>query len=149
MKKVKILLYILIFAGLFFIPLESVEIANLEPVQGVWVYEENGNIVLETDTEAKGIGITVAEAMSDMKEHSPGVIYLDTAQYLFVSETAQEQISALQPYLKASVRLCKWEGQGSLKNAIEYADAHKVGVKLSKWESVGNLPELPTKIGNK
>ena len=139
----RIVLYVVILAALFFVPLQRVEIANLEPIQAVWMYRENGNIVLETDTEDEGSGVTVADALADMKNNSSGIVYLDTAQYLFVSETAKEDIYAIQPYLKNSVQLCIWNGQGELKSAEEYADSHKICLKIREWEKIGNLPELP------
>lgn len=139
----RIVLYVVILAALFFVPLQRVEIANLEPIQAVWMYRENGNIVLETDTEDEGSGVTVADALADMKNNSSGIVYLDTAQYLFVSETAKEEIYAIQPYLKNSVQLCIWNGQGELKSAVEYADSHKICLKIRAWEKIGNLPELP------
>lgn len=139
----RIVLYVLILAALFFVPLQRVEIANLEPIQAVWMYRENGNVVLETDTEDKGSGVTVADALTDMKNNSSGIVYLDTAQYLFVSEAATEEIRVAQPYLKNSVRLCIWDGQGDFENAVKYADSHKIGLKIREWEKVGNLPELP------
>ena len=45
-------------------------VADLEPVQAVAVYMEGGDIVLETDTEDKGSGNTVGEALKDLKENS-------------------------------------------------------------------------------
>ena len=138
----RIVLYVVILAALLFVPLQRVEIANLEPIQAVWMYRENGNIVLETDTEEKGRGVTVVDALTDMKNNSSGIVYLDTAQYLFVSEIAKKEIYAIQPYLKKSVRLCRWDGNGELKSAVEYADSHKIGLKIRRWDSLGILPEL-------
>ena len=137
------LLYAVILGALFFAPLNRVEIANLEPIQAVWMYYADGELVLETDTEDKGSGVTAAEALDAMKSSSPGIIYLDTAQYLFVSEDAQAQISALQPYVKDAVRLCLWDGQGNIADAVKYADAHKLGEKMKSWKQGGKLPEIP------
>lgn len=135
-------LYALILAALLFAPLERTEIANLEPVQGVWMYVEDGKIVLETDTEDKGIGATAEEALRNMKQQSAGIIYLDTAQYLLVTE-AEDQIPMLKPYLKGAVRLCRWSGKGKLSEAVEYADAHAMGLKLRDWKTDVKLPNLP------
>ncbi len=149
MKILRAILYALILSSLFFAPLQQIKIANLEPVQAVWLYQDNGNIVLETDTEDTGSGSTVEAALEDMKQKSPGIIYLDTAKYLFVAESGQEKMSALSPYLKGSVRVCRWDGQGSIAEAVQYADSHKMGLKLKKWEASSNLPELPPLKGNK
>lgn len=140
----RIVIYIMILAALFFAPLQRIEIANLEPIQAVWMYTKGSNVVLETDTEDVGSGATAADALADMKRNSSGIIYLDTAQYLFVSRSAMQNISAVQPYLKDSARLCIWDGQGDISDAAKYAESHKIGIKIGKWKDVGNLPELPS-----
>lgn len=143
------LLYAMILGALFFAPLQSVEIANLKPIQAVWLDVKNGEVFLLTDTEDSGFGATVDEALADMKHSSSGIVYLDTAQYLFVSESAEQKIVAIEPYLKASVMLCKWDGQGNIKEAVKYADSHKIGVKLKCRNNVGKLPEMTLLKSNK
>ncbi len=143
MKVIRVSLYALILISLLFVPLQRIEIANLEPIEAVWMSLENDNIVLLTDTDDKGSGITVEKALSDMKEKSPGIVYLDTAQFLFVSDSALKEISAIGSFVKGKIRLCKWDGEGDIKDAVKYADSHNMGVKLSKWNDLGKLPELP------
>lgn len=143
MKTLREILYALILVSLFFVPLQRVEIANLEPVQAVWVYEENETVFLETDTEDKGAGGTVAEALADMQQNSTGIIYLDTAQFLLVADGAEQQISSLRAYVKGSVRLCQWDGQGSIADAVKYADSHKIGQKIKNWTQGSKITELP------
>ena len=143
MRTVRVILYILILGALFFVPLQRMEIANLEPIQAVWMHSENGNILLETDTKDKGSGTTVESALADMKHKSEGVVYLNTAEYLFVSESAIDEILRVQPYMNDSVRLCKWDGQGDISEATRYADSRKLGVKIREWNSDSKMPELP------
>ncbi len=138
----RIILYILILGALFFAPVESAEVAKLEPVQAVWMYMENDSVVLETDTEDKGSGATVEGALADMKRRSAGIIYLDTAQYVLVTG-AEQQIPALEQLLKGSVRLCLWSGNGELAEAVKYADAHEIGTKVRDWKPNDKLPNLP------
>jgi hypothetical protein len=126
-----------------FVPLQRIEIANLNPVEAVWMSLKNGDIVLLTDTENEGRGITFEKALLDMKENSPGVVYIDTAKFLFVSDSALTEISKVRPFIKGTIQLCKWEGQGTIKDAVKYADSHNVGVKLCEWSNIGKLPELP------
>ena len=112
----RIIIYCIILAGILWIPVEKSEIRDLEPIQAVWMYMENGEVVLVTDTEDEGRGESVSEALDVMKEKSSGIIYLDTAQFLLVSETAQEKVSEIIPFLKAKVKVGLWEG-GNLKEA--------------------------------
>lgn len=139
----RMILYALILGALWFAPLNRIEIANLEPIEAVWMHLENNAVVLKTDTEDEGIGATVEEALADMKQNSTGMIYLDTARYLFIDEEAQERIGEIADYLRRSVRLCKWDGIGSLQEVVKYVDAHKIGEKLQNWKPSGKLPNLP------
>jgi len=138
----RMILYALILGALVFAPLDRIEIAALEPIEAVWMHLENGNVVLETDTEDKGVGVTVAEALADMKNNSSGIIYLDTARYLFLDEEVRERIGEMAAYVKRSVRLCQWDGIGSLREIAKYADAHKIGEKMQRWKLSGKLPNL-------
>ena len=110
----RIVIYALILAALFFAPVERLDVAKLEPVQAVAIYKENDMVVLETDTEDKGSGKTAEEALQNMKQNTPTVIYLDTAEYLLVAEEAKWDVEALRQYLKPSVKVSAYTG-GSVK----------------------------------
>ena len=138
----RIIIYCIILAGILWIPVERMEIRDLEPIQAVWMYREEGEFVLKTDTEDEGRGESVQEALEDMKEKSSGIVYLDTAQFLLVSDNAQEQIGELAPYLKGKVKISLWEG-GEIQEAARYMQSHKIGVKLARWRESVNLPKLP------
>ena len=70
-------------------------------------------------------------------------MYLDTAEYLLVSLSAHQKIPDVIPYVKPSVKLCSWNGEGKLEYAIKYIDSHKIGIKLRKWNCMDILPEIP------
>lgn len=127
MRKV---LYVLLLVALLFVPLNRVNVADLLPVEAVAVYMDGDWVVLETDTEHTGRGTTVKEALADLKENTPAVVYLDTAEYLLVSADAAEQIDSLRPYLKSSVKVCMCMAPGRVKDVVEYLEIH------------GDLPRL-------
>lgn len=137
------LLYILIVIGILALPVRPTDVGELEPIQAVWLSSENGAVTLETDTEDKGTGKTVAEALEKMKRSSPGIVYLDTAQFLLVSKNAVALIPEIQLYLKDAVKICLWEGETSVADAAAYMRAHKIGVRLSRWHADVKLPNLP------
>lgn len=116
----RIVIYIVILLSLTLAPVKPLDLANLEPVQTVSVRYEQNKIILETDTENRGEGETVAEAVADLKKKSPGVIYLDTAQYLLITKDAVHYIEDLGNYLKDRVLVCLWDGRGSIKMADKY-----------------------------
>lgn len=131
--------------GTLLLPTQKQDVGDLEPIQAVWLRIEDGNIVLQTDTDDVGIGTDVHQALEDMKLHSPGIVYLDTAEYLLADENAVDRIKELKGILKGSVRVCLWEGEGEVADAARYMQSHKSGVKLENWKQE-NLPEKLPKI---
>lgn len=128
----RMVLYVVIIASLCLIPLERLNVADLEPVQVVAVYREAGQVILETDTGDLGKGTDVQQALADMKAHTHTVIYLDTAEYLLVEAGAEEQARILSAKLKGGVRVAPYNG-GDLQQEAKYADLHNDLPKLRKW----------------
>lgn len=139
----KIILYIFIMTGTLLLPTEKQDVANLEPIQAVWLRSENEKLILQTDTEDIGIGRTVAEALADMKLHSPGIVYLDTAEYLLVDENATTHIQELNGMLRKSVHVSLWNGEGELVEAARYMQSHKSGMELGDWAQGTELEKIP------
>ena len=129
------LIYMLLLAALLFIPLQRVNIADLLPIETLAVYMEEGQVVLETDTTHKGIGETVEQALAALKENTSKVVYLDTAEYLLISEDAAEQIEALRAHLKDSVKVAVCEAKGKVKEAAEYLRLHQKMPTLEQWKN--------------
>ncbi len=130
MRKVA---YVVIISLLFLAPVKRLDVAKLQPVQTVGIYTEPGAVVLETDTNNVGRGETVAEAVSDLEKNTPGVIYLDTAEYLLISKDAQTHIDALREYLRPSVKVCLWETNDGIDMAAQFLSEEKNLPKLKNW----------------
>ena len=135
------IIYIVILALLFFAPVERVDVAKLLPIQAVAIYLEADTVVLETDTEDKGRGEDASKALDALKENTPAVVYLDTAEYLLVSEEAVSLVDELRPYLKPSVKVCVCDASGSVKNAAKYLDVHADLPELRHWDATKYLSE--------
>ena len=127
------LLYAVILVALWFVPLERLDIAKLLPVQAVAMYMENNNVVLETDTGNIGRGEDASKALEHLKETTPAVVYLDTAEYLLVSENAVSKAGELAQYIKPSVKVCVCDAAGRVKDATQYLDVHGNLPKLRDW----------------
>lgn len=145
----RIFLYCLILGALIVIPVEKLDVGDLEPVQAVWAHKENGKIVLETDTNDRGTGATVKEALADMKNCCPGIIYLDTAQFLLLSEEVTGELAQIGAYLKDKVEVCLWDGQGEIEDAAKYMSAHRNGIRLKEITETDKLPKIERIQGNK
>lgn len=129
----RILLYIVILALLFLAPVQRLDVAKLEPVQTVAIRIVDGQVVLETDTKNKGQGGTVQAAIDDLEENTPGVIYLDTAQYLLITEDAAAHAEELEKHLRPSVKVSLWDGQGSVEQAAEFLEIRPDLLTLRRW----------------
>ena len=133
MKWFRWILYIAILLMLYVAPLERLDVAKLLPIQAVAVYTEGDSVVLETDTENKGKGASIADALQDLKENTPAVVYLDTAEFLMVSESAVSEMEEIKNYLKPSVKVCVCDAAGKVKDTAKYLDVHRKLPKLKDW----------------
>ena len=140
----RVLIYIGILALLFAAPVERSDVGMLRPVQVVSVYSENGWVVLETDTEDKGYGMSALEALQNLKETSNGIIYLDTAQYLLITADTVGAVEELRQYLKPGVRLCMAVKQLPLKEVSRFFGVHGRLPRLKGWSEGEKLPVLGT-----
>jgi len=118
----RVLLYICILALLPFAPVERLDVAKLEPVQTVAVSLEAGEIIIQTDTQNRGQGQSVKEAVQNLESNTPGVIYLDTAQYLLLTKEAISYCRELQIYMKPFVRVSLWDGKGNVEEAAKFLE---------------------------
>ena len=138
----RILFYILLLAFVLVVPVERVDIATLRPVQTVAVTFANKECCIVTDTGNLGVGENALSALEDLKRTTPGIIYLDTADYLLVSEGAQEQAQMLRSYMSDSVRVYQLLGTPDLEEVSAYLQIHDGGVRLSRWKPGMQLPVL-------
>lgn len=131
----RVVLYIVILALLFLAPVKKLDVAKLEPVQTVAICIEEDAVVVKTDTENSGRGENVDEAINDLEQTTPGVIYLDTAQYLLVGEDAVNYVDALRRYLKPSVKVCLWDEEGNVTDAAKYLAVRSDLPEIRDWKT--------------
>lgn len=128
-------LYVALLVPLFFVPLNRVNVADLLPIEAVAIYMDGDQVVLETDAEYKGAGETAEKALAALKENTPAVVYLDTAEYLLVDPDAVEQAEALRSHLKPSVKVCVCRAAGKVKYTTQYLEVHGDLPCLKDWET--------------
>ena len=132
-----VLIYLVIIA-----PVKRADVGKLEPVEVVYLSEQDERVVLNTDTGGTGHGKNVHEALEDLKETTAGVVYLDTAEFLLLKENATKYIDDLRDILKKSVKVCFVEGEIDLKKAAKYLSIHKNLPLLRLWNTEEKLPFL-------
>ena len=138
----RIALYIAITLAVLALPVERTDVADLRPVQTVALYKTAEGYRLETDTLDYGIGKTVDEAYRDLLDSTPGVIYLDTADYLLISQDAIQAVEPLRKYLKKGVRICAAVGEGDLAAVSKFLSVQTGLQPLKHWKTGEQLPVL-------
>lgn len=136
------IIYALILLAAFAVPVEKADVAQLRPIEVIYICKDADAVVLKTDTDDIGIGHDALSALEDMKLTSPAVIYLDTAEYLLIGDGAQEAAKQLKGVLKNSVQLCETDDNIELKDVAEYLPVHGNLPDFKDWEAGEKLPVL-------
>lgn len=136
------ILYILITVAALLVPVRFADVADLRPVQTVALYKTAQGYRIETDTEDYGEGKTVEAAFANLKETTPGVIYLDTADYFLIFRGAESGGVYMRKYLKSDVGVCSAVGQGKLQEVSKFLSAQGELQPLHQWKTGQKLPVL-------
>ncbi len=139
--------YILALAAAVAVPMRGTDVGKLQPVGLIQIYKEGESLVIITDSGDSGVGTTIQEAFENLEDTTPGVIFLDTADFLLVSREVGSQIKEVEGYLKPSVRICVAQERVDPKQASEYLSVHHPGVKLKDEPSLEIAPELVQENG--
>ena len=120
----RLIIYVIAIAAALLIPEWGTDVGKLQPVELVFLYIDEGAIVLETDTGNMGRGETLDAAYEDLELTTPGTLFLDTAEYLLVARSARTLAQQMKDYLKPATYVCQAEMGTDLAMAAEYLDVH-------------------------
>ena len=126
MRKIRnrrIVLY-MVALSLLLLGGRGTEIGSLRPVEVVQIYEKSGILFLKTDTGDMGWGLTVNQAVTKLKDTTPGVIYLDTADYLLLGKDTERYLLSMRRYLKNKTRMVYSPEDMDLEAAAGYLRIH-------------------------
>ena len=138
----RILLYIIILALLFFAPVQAADVGKLQPVELVLLDARQGSVCLYTDTGDAGEGETVTQALQIMKKNASRLIYLDTATCLLVTPAAERYIADVAQYLDGDVRICFAYAETDLEEAAKYLQIHRDQPTIKAWKQGKTVPFL-------
>ena len=138
----RLLLYLPILLAAFLIPVESNDVGELSPVCVVRLGKLGENILIQTDSGNIGIGDTPTSALQNLKDTTPGIVYLDTARYLLVEESALDEVAELKNALKPQVRICLAEGPVLGEETDAFLASKDILPRLEDWEKGAELPVL-------
>ena len=138
----RIIIYVLILIALLFVPVQDNDIGKLQPVEVVQVYRQGQQVTIRTDTGDMGVGNTAQLALQNLKDTTPGYIYLDTAEYLLLNTKAAQDVEQLRSVLKKNLQICVAESELDLQLAAKFLPAHGKLPRLKGWHMGDKLPEL-------
>ena len=127
----RLLLYMFAFAVMLLAD-RGTDIGSLRPVELVQLRQWNGLLILETDTGDRGWGLNIDQAVSKLKETTPGQIYLDTAEFLLLEEGTEMYLPHLAEYLKKKTRVAYAAADVNLEDATAYLRIHKPSELINK-----------------
>ena len=138
----RLLLYGLILTVVWVLPIEHLDVAQLQPVEVIAIYPQGDRVILTTDTGDIGIGNDAMAALENMRKTSTAVIYLDTAEFLLFSPGAEREVEALRSELKNKVKICNVSQPVDLEDAAKYLSVHGDLPCLRQWQPGQTLPIL-------
>ena len=125
MRKWFFCLLALVLLGLLSrLPHSARDVAKLDPVRVVWISEEAGKIIVETDTGDSGTGMDLSEAAAALKQNADGEIFLETAEFLILdpSVPVTEELFVL---LRPDCGVFFSVEQPDMENVADYLSIHK------------------------
>ncbi len=131
---------------LLFLGETGIRLEELKPVQLVYVREENGQVILETDTGDTGEGGDFNCALENMKDRASGRIFLETAELLVLTENGVCCLPQIYEKLRPAAEVCLAEGELEPEAAAEFLTVHKPDVTLQQLRS-GEKPGSAEKQG--
>ncbi len=121
------------------------DVAQLEPVEVVYVDVDEGIYIVSTDTGQQGRGITLAGAIDGLKQGASGKVFLETAEHLLVSPAARESLPRLLQLLRPDCSLALAQSEPNMVTVARFLDTHRPGLTLNDYRALRReLPVLYT-----
>ena len=141
--------FIMVAAALLLLPEgQQTDISHLHPVQLLYIYKEEGKIVLETDVGDKGKGETLPDAVKNLHATSEGELFLETVEYLLVTEETKSMILELGDIVRPATNLVVALTGVNTEKAVQYLEIRRPEVTLLDYRTgVKELPKLVEKEG--
>lgn len=116
---------------------QRTDAGNLQPVALLQLYRQGTTLVIETDTGDEGRGETLSLAFENLKQTTPGVIFLETADFLLVTADAVRYLPELTDILRPGTEVLLISQTVDAESAAKYLDCHRTGITLQKHRFEG------------
>lgn len=135
MKKIRVWVWLAVLAvGVWMLPFQSSDVAELVPLEVLVVTLEENQITLDGGT-CIGRGFSWSEAVQDLRQGAPGEAFLGTIKYIVLCGDASELLlqaawdSSLRP--AAEICLCS-PTPPDVERTAKLLSAHQSGVTLQQ-----------------
>ncbi len=129
---------LILTAVLGWMPFEGSDVAKLEPVEVVWVQQVADSVRVKTDTDNMGTGKNLSAAFQNLKDSTPGRVFLETADYVLINQEAASILPELAQYLRPASGVCILESNAELDEIAQFLNAHSPKVSLLDCQK-GNI----------
>lgn len=124
------------------------DVAQLAPVEAVWLTQQAQTVCLVTDTGDAGYGMSVWEALQDMKASASGMVFLETADYLIVEQGKEELLEQVYEILRPSCQVCVCDEMPQMPDVAKFLSVHEPSTTLRQLRNADMpIPLLKDTMG--
>lgn len=124
--------------GLF----RGTDVAKLEPVELVRLRQTASGIEVQTDTGSFGLGVTVTDAVENMKDTASGEIFLDTAEYVVLTGLDEHILAELMTCFRPSCKILFLAGAARPEELSAFLRSRPQKLTLLDWRLTGRQPPV-------
>ena len=129
-------------------PFSKSDVAQLQPVELLFVSMTSEGVRVATETGDLGEGEDLKGAMRDLEESAVGKVFLETAEYLLVTDGARGLLPELTSIMRPGCAVCVAPEEVNMEKAAEYLNIHRPEVTLNDyWADQTDLPRLKEEEG--
>lgn len=110
--------------ALLLLPQRGTEVGKLLPVETLLIEKQAGQYRVSTDTGHTARGDSLEKAVDALRAEAPGILFLDTADYVLLTGEAEECTEKLPNYVRPGTRVYKLEGTVELSEIGPYLKTH-------------------------
>ena len=134
---------LVVVAALGYMPFSGSDVADLQPVELIYVKTVENGIEVRTDTGDLGRGEILGQAFADLKATAVGEVFLDTADFLLIHQNDEALLQELTGILRPACNVCVIKEEIDMKAAAAYLRTGKTNVTLQQIRTgQGSAPLL-------
>lgn len=129
--------------ALLLLPQRGTEVGKLLPVETLLIEKQAGQYRVSTDTGHTARGDSLEKTVDTLRAEAPGILFLDTADYVLLTGEAEECTEKLPNYVRPGTRVYKLEGTVELSEIGPYLKTHGPDTPLYRLQKRElRLPKL-------